>query len=251
MGKNKQIIGNTNMDRDAALDAMFGEMTDDTTTITELPSRGKFYEGFQGVEIKPLTYMDEQRILTAKDGNVDLVSKLLEKTVEGVSIDELLSMDKMYLLMKVREVSYGDEYDFSVACPNCSTDVKASINLSEHLNLNHVPEDLEDPRTFKLPKLGVDVTVRFPRSKDEMLLKDGESTYKNIYRFITNLNGNSDPIFISKAVKRMHIQDVKKIITETTKGEYGVDPKFIFECPECSYSETMAIPMDVGFFSVS
>ena len=90
MSKNKQIVGNTNMDRDAALDAMFGEMTDDTTTITELPSRGKFYEGFQGVEIKPLTYMDEQRILTAKDGNVDLVSKLLEKTVEGVSIDELL-----------------------------------------------------------------------------------------------------------------------------------------------------------------
>jgi hypothetical protein len=251
MGQNKQILGNSGADRDSALDALFGDLKDDTVTITELPSRGKFYEGYQGIEIKPLTYLDEQRILTTRDGNIDLVSKLLEKTVEGVSIENLLSMDKMYLLMKVREASYGDQYDFTVACTNCSTDVKASINLSEHLNLNMIDEDLEDPRTFKLPKLGVDVSVRFPRSKDEVFLKDGESTYKNIYRFIISIDGNSDPIFISKAVKRMHIQDVKKIISETTKGEYGIDPKFIFECPECSFAETMSIPMDVGFFSVS
>lgn len=251
MGNNKQILGSSNTDRDAALDAMFGDIKEDTVTITELPSRGKFYDGFQGIEIKPLTYMDEQRILTTRDGDIDLVSKLLEKTVEGVSIDNLLSMDKMYLLMKVREVSYGDQYDFNVACTNCSTEVKASINLSEHLNLNMVDEDLEDPRTFKLPKLNVDVTVRFPRSKDEVFLKDGESTYKNIYRFILDIDGNSDPIFISKAVKRMHIQDIKKIISQTTRGEYGVDPKFMFECPECSFSEVMSIPMDVGFFSVS
>ena len=251
MGQNKQILGNSGADRDSALDALFGDLKDDTVTITELPSRGKFYDGYQGIEIKPLTYLDEQRILTTRDGNIDLVSKLLEKTVEGVSIENLLSMDKMYLLMKVREASYGDQYDFTVACTNCSTEVKASINLSEHLNLNMIDEDLEDPRTFKLPKLGVDVSVRFPRSKDEVFLKDGESTYKNIYRFIISIDGNSDPIFISKAVKRMHIQDVKKIISETTKGEYGIDPKFIFECPECSFAETMSIPMDVGFFSVS
>ena len=251
MGQNKQILGNSGVDRDSALDALFGDLKDDTVTITELPSRGKFYDGYQGIEIKPLTYLDEQRILTTRDGNIDLVSKLLEKTVEGVSIENLLSMDKMYLLMKVREASYGDQYDFTVACTNCSTEVKASINLSEHLNLNMIDEDLEDPRTFKLPKLGVDVSVRFPRSKDEVFLKDGESTYKNIYRFIISIDGNSDPIFISKAVKRMHIQDVKKIISETTKGEYGIDPKFIFECPECSFTETMSIPMDVGFFSVS
>jgi len=251
MGQNKQILGNSGADRDSALDALFGDLKDDTVTITELPSRGKFYDGYQGIEIKPLTYLDEQRILTTRDGNIDLVSKLLEKTVEGVSIENLLSMDKMYLLMKVREASYGDQYEFTVACTNCSTEVKASINLSEHLNLNMIDEDLEDPRTFKLPKLGVDVSVRFPRSKDEVFLKDGESTYKNIYRFIISIDGNSDPIFISKAVKRMHIQDVKKIISETTKGEYGIDPKFIFECPECSFAETMSIPMDVGFFSVS
>jgi hypothetical protein len=251
MGQNRQIAGNSNIDRDSALDALFGDLKDDTVTITDLPSRGKFYDGYQGVEIKPLTYMDEQRILTSKDGNIDLVSKLLEKTVEGISIDSLLSMDKMYLLMKVREASYGDQYDFTVACTNCSTEVKASINLSKHLNMNMIDEDLEDPRTFKIPKLGVDVEVRFPRSKDEVFLKDGESTYKNIYRFIVSIDGNSDPIFISKAVKRMHIQDIKKIISETTRGEYGIDPKFIFECPECSFTETMSIPMDVGFFSVS
>jgi hypothetical protein len=35
----------------------------------------------------------------------------------------------------------------------------------------------------------------------------------------------------------MHIQDIKKIISEINKGEYGVNPRFIFECPECSHGD--------------
>ena len=84
-----------------------------------------------------------------------------------------------------------------------------------------------------------------------VFLTDSEEVYKNMYRFVVSIDGNTDPVFVSKALKRMHIQDIKKIISEINKGEYGVNPRFIFECPECSHNETMAIPMDVSFFSVS
>tara|TARA_R100001510_G_scaffold8871_1_gene6812 strand:+ start:609 stop:1364 length:756 start_codon:yes stop_codon:yes gene_type:complete len=251
MNKNKQIIGDSKDPREQALDALFSDPNDETLMITELPSRGKFYPAFKGVEIKPLTFLDEQKILNAKDTNNDIVSKLLEKTIDGVSVDDLLSMDKMFLLMKVRELSYGAEYDFNITCPACSSDIKTSLVLSEHLNMTQVPEDLEDPREFTLPKLGVKVEVRFPRSREEMLMAEPEEAYKNIYRFVVSINGTKDPIFISKALKRMHLQDIKKIISEINKSEYGIDPKFIFECPDCAYTETMAVPMGVSFFSVS
>lgn len=251
MTKNKQIKGGALDAREDALNALFADSGDDTVTITNLPSKGKFYSGFQGVEVKPLTFLDEQKILNAKEAKSDIVSKLLEKSIEGIEVDELLSMDKMFLLMKVREVSYGDTYEFNITCPACTSEIKTSLNLSEHLNMTQVPDDLADPREIDLPKLKVKAEVRFPRSREEIFLLDPEEVYKNMYRFVVSIDGNTDPVFISKALKRMHLQDIKKLIAEINKGEYGVNPRFIFECPECSHNETMAIPMDVSFFSVS
>ena len=141
MSDNKQIVGGTGDPREDALNDLFSKSGDDVLTVTDLPSRGKFYPGFQGVEIKPLTFLDEQKILNAKDGKTDIVSKLLEKCVDGVDIDDLLSMDKMYLLMKVREASYGSNYEFNITCPNCSSDIKTSLKLSEHLNKTDIPDD--------------------------------------------------------------------------------------------------------------
>ena len=251
MSNNKRISQSSGDPREEALSKLFENYEDDAVSITELPSRGKFYSGFQGIELKALTFLDEQKILNTRDSKVDIVSKLLEKSVEGVDIDELLSMDKMFLLMKVRELSYGDNYEFKITCPNCTSEIKTSLNLSEHLNMTQVPEDLSDPREVTLPKLGAKIEVRFPRSREESFLTDSEDIYKNMYRFVVSINGITDPVFISKALKRMHIQDVKTIISELNRGEYGVNPRFIFECPECSHESTMAIPLDVNFFSVS
>ena len=248
MTANKQIVGNSS--RDSDLENLFSNYETDSITVLDIPSKGKFYSGFQGVEVKPLTYLDEQKILGSKTTE-DVVAKLLEKSIEGVEVGELLSMDKIFLLMKVREVSYGEKYQFSITCPACQVDVKSELVLSQHLNMTQVPDDLEDPREITLPKLGAKVVVRFPRSKEDAFLKDNDEAYKNLYRFVLSINGNSDPIFISKAIKRLHLIDVKTLMTEIGRTEYGIDPRFYFECPECSYSQTMSIPLDVDFFSVS
>ena len=71
------------------------------------------------------------------------------------------------------------------------------------------------------------------------------------YKFVVSVQGNKDPVFISKAIKRLHIMDMKKLISEIVQSDYGVDPRFVFECPECKHSETMSIPLDINFFSVS
>jgi len=250
MSENKQIVGGSGDPREDALNALFSNSGEESLLVIDIPSKGKFYPNFQGIEVNPLTFLDEQRIVNSKT-NEDVVSKLLEKSIKGIDVDDLLSMDKLFLLMKVREVSYGTEYGFRVVCPGCESEIKTSLCLSEHLNLNQIPDDFTDPREITLPKLGVKAEVRFPRSREEAFLSDSEGVFKNIYRFVVSINGNADPVFISKALKRMHIMDIKKIISEVVKNEYGVNPRFIFECPECTFTETMAIPMDVGFFSVS
>ena len=190
MSKNTKIVEQGRDPREVALDSLFSDYSSDGLTVLDLPSRGKFYEGFQGIEINPLTYLDEQKILGSRDANVDIVSKLLEKSTTGVDVGSLLSMDKVFLLMKVREASYGDSYEFKVTCPECSTDVTTDLILSKHLNMVAIPEDLEDPRTITLPQLKAKVEIRFPRSREEVLLKDTESIYQNAYKFVVSIEGN-------------------------------------------------------------
>ena len=237
--------------RNQALEDLFGKVKDTSMTVTNLPSRGKFYTDFTGIKISPLKFLDEQLILTGKDLEKDIVTELLEKTVEGIDVSEILMMDKNYLLMKLREASYGDDYEFGVVCKNCNHESKSKIKLSKQLNLSQIPEGYEDPRTIKLPKLGANVVVRLPRNREEIYLVDTETIYKNLYRFVISINEHTDPVFISQAIDRMEIADVKKIFREISISEYGIDPRFVFKCGKCGHKETLAVPIDAGFFSVS
>lgn len=237
--------------RDQALEELFSNKTDVSLLVTDLPSRGKFYTNFEGVKISPLKFIDEQLILNGKDIQKDIVTELLEKTVEGIDISKILLMDKNYLLMKLREVSYGDDYEFGVVCKACNYETQSKIMISKQLNMLQIPEDFEDPRTIELPKLGVKADIRLIRNREESYLLDTEVMYKNLYRFIVNLNNHTDPVFISKAIERMEIADVKKIFKEVTNLPYGIDPRFVFKCGKCGHKETLAVPIDSGFFSVN
>ena len=247
----RKITPDINNQRDKALEELFGKVKDTSMVVTDLPSKGRFYENFEGVKVSPLKFLDEQLILNGKDIQKDIVSDLLAKTVEGIDIDDLLLMDKNYLLMKLREVSYGDDYEFGIVCRNCNHESTSKIQLSKQLNMSQVPDDFEDPRTIKLPKLGAEVVIKLPRNKQERFLSDTETIYKNLYRFVKSLAGNSDPVFISKAIDMMEIADVKKIYTAVTGVTYGIDPRFVFKCGKCGHKETLAVPIDAGFFSVS
>lgn len=252
MSKIKAITSsNSDHDRERALDALFNQMVEDAEVNIELPSKGKFYADLDKIVIEPLTYQEEERILRSKNSGTAAINMLLTNCVKGVAVPDLLQMDKLYLLLKVREVSYGPEYKFSVACPHCDTDVSTEIDMATGLNITQVEDDLEDPRTVKLPKLGVDAVVRFPRVREESFLTDGDDTIKNLHRFVMSIDGNDDSVFVSKALKRLHLIDVKTVIKEVVRGEYGVDPRFVFECPHCKGTATMAIPLDIDFFSVS
>jgi hypothetical protein len=239
------------IDRDQALDDLFSNMPEEVEVDIKLPSKGKFYTNLETITIDPLTYEDEDKILRSKNKGAHAIDMLLKNCVKGVSIPDLLQMDKLYLLIKVREASYGAEYKFSVACPHCATDVTTEINLDTGLNIKEVEDELEDPRTVKLPKLGADVVVRFPRSNEEGWHATNDDMIKNLYRFIKSINGNTDPVFINKALKRLHIVDIKSLVKEVFRGEYGVDPRFMFKCPHCHESTMMAVPLDIDFFSVS
>lgn len=251
MSKIDNLAGISQDQREKALDELFSNMPEEVEIPVELPSRSKFYKSSGPVSVKPLLFEDEQRILSSKNTNINIFNEILKKSVDGVDVSDLVLFDKLFLLMKVREASYGADYNFEIACPECGNNTKVSIDIANNLNINYIPDDLEDPRTITLPRLKKQVVVRFPRLREENLLADVDTALKNLHKFVISVDGNDDPVFISKALKRMHIQDLKTITREINKSDYGLDPGILFECPVCDHKENINIPLDANFFLVT
>lgn len=241
----------SNLDREKELDKLFQNAPIDTEMMVELPSKGKFYKGFVGVKVVPLLFEDEQKILFSKKKNSDPTNEILAKCVQGISIKDLLEMDKLHLLLKIKEISYGPDYSFSVICPKCEANTDVTIDVSKHIPVNFIPDDLPDPREVELPVLKVKCVVRFPRVSEESYFADVDTAIKNLYRFVISLDGKEDPVFIAKAIQKMHIRDLKTITKEVHRSEFGADPSFQFECPTCKHLAVMGVPLDSRFFSLS
>lgn len=237
--------------RESELEKLFSNSPLETEVMVELPSKGKFYKNFVGVKVIPLLFEDEQKILLTKNKNLNIVNEIISKCCIGVNINDLLLQDKVFLILKIREISYGSDYGFSLICPGCSNDIKSNIDLQSSLPIQYVDDSLEDPRTIMLPDLNVECKIRMPRVSDEISLRDIENMHKNMYRFIVSLNNIEDPVFISKALSRMKTRDKKKIYQEINNPIFGIQTSFMFECPVCKYSSKMELPFDSNFFSVA
>lgn len=235
---------------DLEIEKLFSNVKDTSLQI-DLPSKGKFYKNGGTVKITPLLFEDEQNILLMKSQNANPLNEIIEKCVHGIDVRELLQMDKGYLLMKIKEVSYGPNYEFNITCPSCKQINNVNLNLATDLLISDVPDDLQDPRELDLPILGVKAIVRFPRNYEENYISDLKNYADNMYRFVISIDGNDNPVFISKALKMMHIRDRKLISNAINMPNIGVDPRFQFTCAGCGFTEIRNIPFSASFFSVS
>jgi hypothetical protein len=236
--------------RDSQLDQLFGEVPAEIDVSVKLPSEGRFYMNKQPeVTITPIKFEDEKQLATSIKNNINPVNLILSKCVKEIDINSLLLIDKLYLLLKIREISYGEQYPAIIGCPKCGSQSEVNIKLSE-LIVNSIPPEVTDPREVMLPKLKKTAEVRFPRVSDEGFMSSQEQVYNNLWRFVTKLNGVSDPIFISKAIPKMHIMDVKIILNQIMRNDLGLNPKFLYSCGACGAESEMEVPINENFFSV-
>lgn len=239
-----------NQAREAEIEKLFSKVPYEAEVIVDLPSKGRFYKEFNGVKISPLLFEDEQKILMSKNKNINPINEIISKCVEGVSVNDLLDIDKLYILLKIKEISYGPDYKFSLICPACTANTDAVLPINE-IPIKYVPEDIMDPREITLPVLQAKVKLRFLRTFDETYFAKPEDFLTNLHRLVISINDNKDPVFIAKVLKKLHIRDVKTIRNEINSKQYGVDTTFKFECPSCGHNSIVNIPFDSNFFSVS
>jgi hypothetical protein len=237
--------------KQAVIDDILKELPTDTAVEVELPSECRVYsleDPGAPITIRPMTFEDEKALISAGKAD-DPVNLILQRCTTNIRVPDLLSMDKLYLIMKLREISYGDDYHTLLVCSHCKAENPTTVKLSQ-LNVNPVPDDFEDPITVFLPTIKKEAKVRLPRVRDERMMADTEAALDQLWRFVVDIDGHTDKSIIAPVVDKLPLKDIRTILN-AIKTDFGVDTKIKFECDSCGGVTVVDLPIDSNFFDVN
>lgn len=233
----------------------------------KLPSGGKFYNSEDGpqdgiLHIRPMTGEEEQILATprfVKKGQA--IDMIFQRCIqEPVKTQELLSIDRTFLLIYLRGISYGPDYDVEIKCPDCSSKFATVIDLNNIPVEN--PSDAGMDLRGKLPKTGFSFTYRMSIGKDENEIQEhrekrvkkfGDQAADDTITFrmaqlVESIENVRDKNEILILIKNLPMQDVSYLRGVVTDPDWGLDTKIPLGCPTCSAEFEIDLPLDTNFF---
>lgn len=237
-----------------------------------LPSRGMAYPsdsplyGQETVEIRAMTAREED-ILTSraliKKGTV--ITNLLQSCLvdKRVDVSKMLSGDRNAVMVALRITGYGSEYSSEVDCPNCGVKSKQSFDLASlpirPLELTPVEPganlfECNLPVTKKTVRFkfltGADeeeILVVQERKKKAGGMADNLVTTKLQYSIVA-VDGKTDKNLISMFIRSMPARDSLTLRQFIDKNEPGIEMKSYMDCPSCSETSEVRMPLGATFF---
>lgn len=239
------------------------------TDFVELPSKGVFYganhpwHNKEKVEVRYMTTKEEDILSSeayAKQGI--MFDRLIESIiVDRVDSTTLLPGDRNAILINARKNSYGAEYDFSIVCSQCLSEVECTTDLSQLGIKNSSVEEVTENNTVTivLPVSKKKVEFRIMTSGDykqvaksmEQQKKHGIEPNETIElhrKAIVSVEGDNNPTTIINFVQTMLLRDSKFL--KKQYNEFGPDVDFTFqqECKECGHLNKGGVPIGANFF---
>ena len=217
-----------------------------------VPSKGLPYFGKEGtVRIRPMTFDDEKAIMTGKRSEeFNAANYLLSRCITNVDIDRVVLIDKLYLLLKLREISYGNDYSAGAVCPHCEYENKLNIQIDQ-LTVTQVPDDVDIfSRKVHLTKIKKDALISTPIVADERYLEP-ENIQNNLWRFIKKIGDCENPTIIAKVIEKLPLADLNTLINKISLSEFGVQPQIKYVCNSCKETNLINLPINENFFSVN
>lgn len=230
--------------------------------VIHLPSNGKLYD-INELTIQNMT-VAEEKFLLGSNGNRSISTILSKCVLNGEKIDfsNLIEADRFYLLVRIRCLTYGEDYDVNLRCANCNRLFEHTIKLSE-LDVDELDDNFKDHWEFTLPSCGDTVTMSIPRVKDnieneKLAKKKSEKFHLNAdevrYIFsmmlgIEKVNGmNMLPDELYTYVSNLSGKDSAAIRKQMSQIRVGYDTNLETECPHCGETFKFALPMSANFF---
>jgi len=236
----------------------------------QLPSKGKFYDGTNGpangvVSIRPMTGEEEQILATprfVKRGQA--INMIFEKCIkEGKQFrtENLLTVDRTYLLIYLRGISYTPKYEVEIKCSECESKFSHTIDLSTML-VDQCPDEYGPNLQDVLPTTKLPFSYRLSTGKDEQEITDhrerrvkafGDSATDDTLTFRTasllqDIDGISNKNELQILLKNLPINDVSYIRNCINEPPFGVDTNISIICPSCYAEFDIDLPLEASFF---
>lgn len=234
---------------DPELEALFGKPGDGILKA-QLPSKGKGYRNCDGyIEVRPMTFEDEKELSNL--GGEDVIDFLIERCVTGVDVQDLYIQDKLFVLYKLREASFGTEVELVSTCAVCGHKNTIGVDLAQ-LPIDFVDEDFTGKKTIKLPSIDKEAEVRIATNQDARYLLTRDSILDNLWRFVDRIDTIKDRSKISKAIKMMKSPDVRALVSAINSDDFGIQTQAIYYCSKegCGAENVSNIPITQDFFTM-
>lgn len=233
-----------------------------------LPSGGKFYDGEDGpadgiIHVRPMTGEEEQILATprfVKKGTA--VNMIFNRCIqENYSSENFLSADRTFLLIWLRGISYGPNYDVEVVCP--FTDKKFSESVDLNLDVDMCPPDFNSQSLQgTLPRTKYHFTYRLARGNDEQRIseyRDKRSKFDTstqaddtlLYRtslLVEEIEGLTNKEELLILLKKLPIEDVSYLRNVTSEPPFGVNTKITLTSPFTLEEFEIDLPLEANFF---
>jgi hypothetical protein len=205
------------------------------------------------VELGPVTGADEEYVTSTAVPAAVLITKLLGSCVRRIGtirkpgvavVRELLVGDREFLILRLRQLTYGDKVDLQLACPRpeCGKTMDVSFSLRE-IPIEERPVDRRQ-FAWRAPD-GTDFLFRLPTGCDQEALAAAPKNLCNedhlLARLIQRIGNLENPrVEVISALPG----DVRAQIEERI-GQLGPALNVDFEtiCPECQIP--FASPLDL------
>lgn len=232
----------------------------------ELPSLGKFYDGDLSsgkIHIRPMTGEEEQILATprfVKKGQA--INMIFERCIqEKIKPQDLLSVDRTYLLIYLRGISYSPEYEVEIKCPECSKKFSTVIDLNS-LHLDNCPDDYGPILKDTLPTSKLQFSYRLSTGDDEQEIQDyrdrrikmfGDAaaddtiTYRTA-QLLVEIDGITSKSELQILLKNLPINDVSYIRSCVNEPPFGVDTNVEIVCASCLQDFNVELPLESNFF---
>lgn len=243
------------------------------TQEVTLPSRGLLNPEIpDGKLVQRCMMVSDQKFLAGSSQSADsAIHQLIQRTItspENFDVSKLTLPDTLYLLFKLRSLSYGKDYKFRTRCPECGQKIEVTIDLSE-LPVEILGDDYAEKLVVELPHRGDRVYTKVLTNEDI------EETNKEIKRrkrrrstddsdYILRIAQNIDkielatpkdgkkdissPVEIERYLESLTDLDAMTILSARDAVTYGVAPSVEYVCPECREYIDISVQFSSEFF---
>ncbi|WP_422444383.1 hypothetical protein [Thermoanaerobacterium sp. DL9XJH110] len=204
-------------------------------------------------ELREMTTAEEDMLLNRRQGREwEAINKVLQACLltPGMDVMDMLVGDRVFALLQLRRITYGDGFVFRVTCPRCNARFEWEENLGD-LKIKYLenPEHAkpEHTFTFTLPKSGKVIKWRMLRGKDEQKMaamrRDHPDALMTSIMLLRVVEIEGEKIVTRKAFAELPASDAAAFRGEVEVRECGVDTTITLECPECWNVFDMDLPM--------